>query len=106
MGDNNDDVDDEVTLQEALDAQQMLEEQSAAVLGASDPQNCSYLKVCLANVIDLHLNFIINDYLFIIQKLFSSSYGMFVMLSCTGFILLNTSCKIYCYSKYKKQKCI
>lgn len=38
---------DEITLQEALETQEMLESQSAAVLGASDPQNCSYSKVLI-----------------------------------------------------------
>ncbi|CAL8111594.1 unnamed protein product [Orchesella dallaii] len=39
-----DDAEDEITLQEALETQEMLEERAVAVLGASDPQNCSYSK--------------------------------------------------------------
>jgi hypothetical protein len=40
------DGDDEpITLQEALEEYEELEQRSMAVLGASDPQNCSYPKV-------------------------------------------------------------
>lgn len=43
-------AEDEITLQEALEAQELLENQTVAVLGASDPQNCSYSKVSKWNL--------------------------------------------------------
>lgn len=55
--DQSDNEDSEtVTMLDVLQEEQDLEENAFAVLGGSDDQNCTYVKVCLADDnLELHL---------------------------------------------------